>query len=69
MNFYEDKNVKYYTNIRFDLIKLLPKNSRAKVLELGAGGGDTLIELKKQNLAAEVVGIELMEIPIKGIHQ
>lgn len=63
MSFYTEKNEKYFTNIRFDLIKLLPVNPDAKVLEIGAGGGDTLIEIKKKNLAKEVVGIELVEIP------
>lgn len=63
MSLYTEKATKYYTNIRFDLIKLLPVNPEARVLELGAGGGDTLLEIKRQNLAKEVVGIELMDIP------
>ena len=63
MSFYIEKNKKYFTNVRYDLIKLLPVNPEAKVLEIGAGGGDTLIEIKKKNLAKEVVGIELMEMP------
>lgn len=63
MSFYNEKNEKYFTNVRFDLIRLLPVNPDAKVLEIGAGGGDTLIEIKKKNLAREVVGVELMEIP------
>ena len=63
MNFYTEKSTIYFTRVRFDLIKLLPQNSDNKVLELGTGGGDTLIELKKRNLAKEVVGVELMEIP------
>ena len=63
MNFYAEKNTTYFTNIRYDLIKLLPNNPNNKVLELGTGGGDTLIEIKRRNLAKEVVGVELMEIP------
>ena len=63
MNLYTEKSTSYFTNARFDLIKLLPANSENKVLELGSGGGDTLVEIKKRKLAKEVVGVELMEIP------
>jgi len=63
MNFYAEKNTNYFSTPRLDLIKLLPANPNSKVLELGSGGGDTLVEIKKRNLAKEVVGIELMKIP------
>jgi ubiquinone/menaquinone biosynthesis C-methylase UbiE len=62
MKFYEEKKKLYFTNPRMDLIKLIPHNSDNKILEIGAGGGDTLIEIKKQSLASEVVGVELMEM-------
>jgi len=60
MEFYDEKNKVYFTNPRLDLIRLIPKRSDNKVLEIGAGGGDTLVEVKKQKLASKVVGIELM---------
>ncbi len=63
MNFYSEKPVIYFDRVRYDLIKLLPSNPDNKVLELGAGGGDTLLEIKTKNLAKEVAGIELMELP------
>ncbi len=63
MNLYNEKNTSYFTNVRFDLINLLPANPESRVLELGAGGGDTLVDIKKKGLAKEVIGIELMEIP------
>src|SRR3954451_18872504 len=66
MNFYAEKGTGYFTNARFDLIKLLPENPENKVLELGAGGGDTLVEIKKRKLAKEVTGVELMQIPVSN---
>lgn len=63
MKFYDQKDVVYFTNPRVDLIKLIPPGSNNRVLEVGAGGGDTLLEIKKQKLATVVVGIELMTMP------
>ena len=62
MKFYDVKETVYFTNPRIDLIKLIPRKDDNRVLEIGAGGGDTLIEIKRQKLASEVVGIELMEM-------
>ena len=62
MKFYDEKETVYFTNPRIDLIKLIPRKNDNKVLEIGAGGGDTLLEIKKQKLANVVVGIELMEM-------
>lgn len=63
MNFYSEKETLYFSRPRYDLIKLLPNNPNNKILELGSGGGDTLIEIKNRKLASEVAGIELVEIP------
>lgn len=60
---YTVKEKNYFSNTRIDLIRLLPEMKAGKVLEVGAGSGDTLLEIKKRNLASKVVGIELMEIP------
>ena len=59
MEGYKQKELAYFTNIRFDLISLIPQNANARILELGAGGGDTLVAIKTKGLAKEVVGIEL----------
>lgn len=64
---YQDKNIKYFSNPRFDLIGLIPKSDRNRILEIGAGSCETLFEIKKLKLAQEVVGIELLEL--KGSHQ
>lgn len=62
MQYYSAKEQKYFNNPRMDIIKLIPKRGNNKVLEIGAGGGDTLIEIKKQNIATEVVGVDLMHL-------
>jgi SAM-dependent methyltransferase len=59
---YENKNRLYFSNPRIDLIELIPKGRDNKVLEIGAGSCDTLIEIKNLNLATEVVGVELMNL-------
>lgn len=59
---YQDKSKKYFNNPRVDLIGLIPKNENNKILEVGAGSGDTLVEIKKLKLAKEVVGVELMKL-------
>ncbi len=59
---YESKNKLYFSNPRIDLINLIPKNKDNKVLEIGAGACDTLVEIKNLNFAAEVVGVELMNL-------
>ena len=60
---YLDKNTNYFNNARLDLISLIPNKQNNKVLEIGAGGCDTLLELKRTKIASEVVGVELMQLP------
>ncbi len=60
---YLKKDISYFINPRLDLISLMPANPQQTVLEIGMGGGDTLVHIKKQRLAAEVVGIDLIELP------
>ena len=62
MNYYNEKAKTYFTNSRKDLISLLPEKQGLHVLELGAGGGDTLMDLKRSGLAARVVGVELFTL-------
>ena len=59
---YQDKSKKYFDNKRNDLIGLIPKNENNRILEIGAGTCNTLIEIKKLKLAKEVVGVELMKL-------
>lgn len=59
---YESKDESYYKGVREDLISLLPKNTTQKILEIGAGGGNTLVEIKSRGLASEVVGVDLFKL-------
>lgn len=59
---YTAKESIYFSNIRMDIISLIPLNPAQKVLEIGAGAGNTLLYIKESNLAQEVMGVELMEI-------
>jgi 2-polyprenyl-3-methyl-5-hydroxy-6-metoxy-1,4-benzoquinol methylase len=63
MNLYEQKRDEYFLNIRRDLVSFIPQNPDNRILEIGAGGGDTLVHIKKAGLAREVMGIELFEMP------
>ncbi|OFY68477.1 MAG: hypothetical protein A2V64_00180 [Bacteroidetes bacterium RBG_13_43_22] len=59
---YQDKNKEYFNNLRMDLISLIPENENNRILEIGAGSCETLIEIKKLKLAKEVVGVELIKL-------
>lgn len=63
MEIYSDKHTDYFLNARTDLISLLPANPANRILEIGAGGGNTLVMIKEKGLASEVVGVELFDIP------
>jgi SAM-dependent methyltransferase len=59
---YENKDSNYYSNIRKDLIGLISKkNNPLTVMEIGAAYGETLFYLKKNEIAKEIVGVELFE--------
>src|SRR3972149_8920682 len=59
---YEEKPTKYYSYYRMSLINLIPKNKDNKILEIGAGGGNTLVKIKELGIAKQVVGVELIKI-------
>jgi len=59
---YDAKDSGYYANVRHDLISLLGKGDKnLKVIEIGAGYGETLHYLKQQGIAAEAVGLDIFE--------
>jgi len=62
-NHYLIKDKEYFSNIRKDVISLLPSEPTQKVLEIGAGGGDTLLYIKENKLAGEVMGVEQVQLP------
>lgn len=62
MNYYQNKESKYYSGTRSDIISFLKNGAQKSVLEIGAGGGDSLCYIKENGLAQEVVGVELFEL-------
>ncbi len=62
MEGYRNKPIDYFAHARKDLISLIPKIDNCKLLEIGASGGGTLLEIKRSGLASEVVGIDLMTL-------
>lgn len=57
---YENKNQDYFSNIRTDLISLIPENFRmCNVMEIGCGNGATLKTLKQMGIAKTTTGVEL----------
>jgi len=63
MAFYDAKDTQYYRNVRTDLITALGNKQYNNVLELGAGGCDTLAYMKNFGLAKHVTALELFSIP------
>ncbi|HTE12286.1 MAG TPA: class I SAM-dependent methyltransferase [Chitinophagaceae bacterium] len=62
-NYYTIKEPGYFSNVRMDIISLLPVDPKQKILEIGAGSGNTLVYIKEKKIAAEVMGVELLHIP------
>ena len=63
---YENKELTsdtYFTNVRKELLELIPKNLKnGTVLEIGAGTGNTLLYAKQNGYAQNIYGIELCEM-------
>jgi len=63
LNLYQDKTSGYYSICREDLIQLIPdKNSANRVLEIGAGAGQTLARIKELGYAGETVGVDVVDL-------
>lgn len=60
---YRVKEEQYFSNVRKDIISLIPSNPDQKIMEIGAGTGNTLLYIKENGLASEVMGVELMRLP------
>lgn len=59
MDYYQNKVGDYFSNVRIELVNLLPKRNINRVLEIGAGGCNTLFYIKENQLAEEVHGIDI----------
>lgn len=62
-HYYTAKSSAYFSHVRMDIISLLPHNPQQIILELGAGTCSTLRHIKQHQLAKEVTGVELRQIP------
>ena len=51
-------NKNYFSNIRSEIFKLIPKNIEQNILEIGCGNGNTLGKLKEEGYASFTMGIE-----------
>lgn len=55
---YDDKSSAYFTNIRSEILPLIPQNA-ARILEVGCGMGNTLAWIKSIRKCEWVCGIEI----------
>lgn len=62
-NYYTAKTVSYFSTVRMDIISVLPQKTGQKIMEVGSGACDTLLYIKENEIAGEVMGVELMELP------
>lgn len=53
------KNLTYYSIVRYDAIEMIPSNVKS-ILEIGCGGGNTLIEIKKRFPHIKVTGLDIV---------
>ena len=58
---YEEKNGDYFSNIRKDLVNFIEDKKGLKILEVGAGFGETLFYLKERGIASEAIGLDIFE--------
>ncbi len=58
---YEGKATTYFSNARSDFVRLLPRDTSARVLEIGCGTGATGALAMARGRAGHYVGVELME--------
>ena len=60
---YNKNSTEYFKSARVVLLNLIPSQLRNKnLLEIGAGGGNTLMYAKKNSYAKNVSGIELCQV-------
>lgn len=59
---YECKDQNYFAHCRTDMLDVIPRREKNKILEIGAGSGETLLKAKALGLAEEVVGVELVRL-------
>lgn len=59
---YDNKSDCYFSICRTDILALVPQKSGNRMLEVGAGTGETLLKAKASGLAHYVVGVDLTRV-------
>ncbi|GFO59671.1 SAM-dependent methyltransferase [Geomonas silvestris] len=58
---YQDKQESYFSNCRDEMLVLIPALGNYRILEIGAGSGETLVKAKETGLGCYVVGVDLVK--------
>lgn len=58
-----DKPTTYFTHVRHDLIPYIPVLPEGKLLEVGCAAANTLCFIRSKNIAGEVYGTDLENLP------
>ncbi|WP_299900451.1 class I SAM-dependent methyltransferase [uncultured Aquimarina sp.] len=59
---YQEKEHSYFSNVRSDIIHFVKDEKDLKVLEVGGGKGNTLLYLKKKEIASEIHMIDIIDL-------
>jgi len=59
---YLEKEKKYFSNIRRDIISFIGVEKDLNILEIGAGTGATLLELKSSGVAKKIMGFDIVDV-------
>lgn len=59
---YLEKSKDYFSIIREDIISFIGNEKDLNILEIGAGAGETLLELKKRGIANQISGFDIVDI-------
>jgi 2-polyprenyl-3-methyl-5-hydroxy-6-metoxy-1,4-benzoquinol methylase len=60
--YYLKKEKEYFSIVRKDIISFIGKDKDLTILEIGAGTGATLLELKNRGIAKTIVGFDIVNI-------
>lgn len=59
---YLEKEKEYFSNIRKDIISFIGSDKDLTILEIGAGSGATLLELKNRGNAKTIIGYDIVDV-------
>lgn len=59
---YLEKEKQYFSNVRKDIISFIDAGKDLSFLEIGAGTGATLLELKNKGIAKKITGFDIVDV-------